>query len=51
MGGKVRLAVKTDNPLAVCELIVQKMWKPKRLTIHGPPLPATRTLPFFKLSE
>jgi hypothetical protein len=31
-GGKGRLARGADNPTSICELIVQKMWEPRRLT-------------------
>jgi hypothetical protein len=31
-GGKGRPAHKTDNLIAICEPIVYKMWKPRRLT-------------------
>jgi hypothetical protein len=31
-GGKGRLARKADNLAAICESIVKKMWKPRRLT-------------------
>jgi hypothetical protein len=32
LGGKGRPARKVDNLTAICELIVQKMWEPLRLT-------------------
>jgi hypothetical protein len=31
-GGKGRPAHKADKLTAICELIVQKMWEPRRLT-------------------
>jgi hypothetical protein len=31
-GGEGRPARKADNLTAICELIVYKMWKPRRLT-------------------
>jgi hypothetical protein len=31
-GGKGRLVRKTENLNAICELIVYKMWEPRRLT-------------------
>jgi hypothetical protein len=31
-GGKGRLARGADNLTAICETIVYKMWKPRRLT-------------------
>jgi hypothetical protein len=31
-GGKGRPERKADSPTAICELIVYKMWEPRRLT-------------------
>jgi hypothetical protein len=41
-------ALKAHNLTAMCEPIVQKMWKPRRFTASGPPRPVIgRALPFF----
>jgi hypothetical protein len=32
---------KADKLTATCELIVYKMWEPRRLTLYGPPRPVT----------
>jgi hypothetical protein len=34
---------KADNLTAICEPIVKKMWKPRRLTTYGLPRPVTGT--------
>jgi hypothetical protein len=34
-GGKGRPARKVDNPTAICESTVKKMWKPRRFTTHS----------------
>jgi hypothetical protein len=36
-GGEERPARKADNLTAICEPTVQKMWKPRRLTILWAP--------------
>jgi hypothetical protein len=38
-GGKGRPARKADNLIAICELIVHKMWEPRRLKPYGPRWP------------
>jgi hypothetical protein len=42
-GSKGRPALKADNLTAICELIVWKMWEPRRLSQScGPPRPVTK---------
>jgi hypothetical protein len=46
-GGKRRPARKADNLTAICELIVWKMWEPRRLTtLWGPRHVTGIDLPF-----